>query len=150
MLAGFREALVDAGSGRARHTWRLGPVVSLENSFIKVTMVADLIGIAWLTSGRGPEGIAVTVVVVGHRTETGIRVAVTTSESDAWLHALLGREWTEHAYRLVETAQSSDSPPAATYRLFLDPQQNAIERPEGIIGGRYRLVNEPLGNAFGR
>ncbi|MEC3852049.1 hypothetical protein [Paenarthrobacter ureafaciens] len=141
-LAGFREAVVNAGDGRARHTWRLGPVPSMENGFIQVTIVADLMGVAWLTSGRGPDGMTVTVLVVGHRADTGIRVAVTVAESDAWLLALLDRKWNALAYRLVETAKGGHGPSAATYRLFLDQQQHAIARPDEIPEDGYRLMQD--------
>jgi hypothetical protein len=141
---GFREAVLNAGDGQTRHTWRFGPEASMCNNSLKVTIVADLIGIAWLTAGRGPEGVAVTVVVVGHRSQTGTRAVVSQTESDAWLRALLGRQWSALAYRLVESHKTGDGPPEATYRLFLNRQQHAIVKPAEVIGTGYRLMDDPL------
>lgn len=141
---GFRGAVVNAGDGQTRHTWRFGPEGSMENSSLKVTIVADLIGISWLTAGHGPEGMAVTVVVVAHRSQTGTRAVVTQTESDAWLRTLLGRQWSALAYRLVETPKTGDGPPEATYRLFLNRQQHAIVKPEEVTGTGYRLMDDPL------
>jgi hypothetical protein len=140
---GFRDAVLNAGDGQTRHTWRFGPEASMCNNSLKVTIVADLIGISWLTAGHGPEGVAVTVIVVAHRSQTGTRAALTQTESDAWLRALLGRQWSALAYRLVETHKTGDGPPEATYRLFLNRQQHAIVKPEEVTGTGYRLMNDP-------
>ncbi|WP_314324850.1 hypothetical protein [Paenarthrobacter ilicis] len=144
LLPEFRAALRETGNGRTRRTWRLGPVASIEDNSTQVTLVAGLMGLGWLlTSGQGPGGIAVTIVIAGHRKDTGIRAALTSSECTAWLHAILGLDWTRSIYRLDGITGASHGPAITTYRLFLDAQRQAMPRPQEIDDGFSRLLMEP-------
>jgi hypothetical protein len=125
-----------------RRSPRLGPVQSFEDTNTNLTIAAHTAELAWFTAHLVAPGICITVVIAGHRRETGIRAPLPLAECDTWVHAVLGPAWITHTYRADGTRSASGHLHLLTYRMFLDGQHNPISMPDEISDDGFRPLND--------
>ena len=114
----------DHRSGRRLH--RLGPVPSMEDATIKLTLVAEAVELGWFAPGPAPSGTCVTLSLAAHHEETGLHAEIPADECEAWVRALVGHAWMRFVYR-CECSAGPASASVDSYRLYLD----SFHRPAG-------------------
>src|SRR4051794_16172739 len=149
-LAGFREQLlgpeeillVRGESVPEQRFAGMGPVASLDNPRISITLAGEVADLGWTEEDPTADGVCLTVSVAGRDRVTGERVALSTGETDAWLQAFLGTERVGHAYRAGALRGGSGSLTTVYYRLFLDTEGNPIPKPEDYDDADLRRMGE--------
>lgn len=117
-------------TGRRLH--RMGPVPSLEDATIKLTLVAEVVELGWFTLGSAPTGTCVTLSLAAHHEETGLHADLSTEECEAWLRALVGNGWMRFVYR-CECSAGPASAKVVSYRLYLDSFQRPVSKPAEVL-----------------
>jgi hypothetical protein len=120
----------------------MGPVASLDNPGISITLAGEVADLGWTEEDPTADGVCLTVSVAGRDRATAERVAPPTGETDAWLLAFLGPEWFRHAYRAGTRSGGNGRLTTVYYRLFLDTEGNPIPKPEDYEDADLRRMDE--------
>ncbi|WP_422758974.1 hypothetical protein [Paenarthrobacter sp. C1] len=110
---------------------RFGPVRTLTDSKVDLTIVADTADLDWFAEDPSLVGQrCITISLAGHHRLMGNRTSLPSGESDAWVQAILGDGWTEHVYRAGTLSGVAGRVSTVYYRLFLDADSNPRVRPD--------------------
>ncbi|MDO5863447.1 MULTISPECIES: hypothetical protein [Paenarthrobacter] len=122
---------------------RFGPVRTLTDSKVDLTIVADTSDLDWFAEDPSLVGQrCITISIAGHHRLMGNRTSLPSGECDAWVQAILGLGWTEHVYRAGTVSGVAGRPSTVYYRLFLDAESNPRERPEKFKDKEMRPLRE--------
>ncbi|NKX55796.1 hypothetical protein [Arthrobacter mobilis] len=142
-LFGTQEHLVVRGESVPEQRFAgLGPVVSLEDPRIRMTLGGDVVDLGWTPEHPTAEGACVTVSIAGHDHVTGERAMLPAGECDAWLQAVIGADRTRHAYRAGTLSGVDGRLSTVYYRLFLDTEGNPIPKPDYFDDPDLRSMDE--------
>ncbi len=134
----------DANLYSAARPWRIsnpmakfGPVRSLTDRHAKLTFTADRAEMSYATDIPELTGFKITLSIAGHHRLMDSRVMLSMDETDAWLYAILGKEWADHSYHAgalsgVAVTGTTGLNKRATiyYYLYLSQDGKPIPRPE--------------------
>ena len=122
---------------------RFGPIRSLTDSKVDLTIVADTSDMDWFAGDPSlVRQRCVTVSLAGHHRLMGNRTSLLSGECDAWVQAILGVGWTENVYRAGTLSGVSGQLSTVYYRLFLDGESNPRERPESFKDKELRPLKD--------
>jgi hypothetical protein len=142
-LFGPEEILIVRGESVPEQRYAgLGPVVSLEDPMVMLTLNGEVADLGWTADDPTLSGACVAMSVAGHDRTTGMRVSLPTGECDAWLQAVLGAERVLHAYRTGTLSGVDGRVSTAYYRLFLGVDGNPMPRPDNFEDPELRRLNE--------
>ncbi|MCS3494529.1 hypothetical protein M2368_003561 [Arthrobacter sp. JUb119] len=131
-------ATVDAPSRRIPG---LGPVKSLWDPLVDLTLGSDISDLSWLTEGKVAEGTCLTLSIAGHHRVTGSRVPLPSGECDAWLWAIYP-QWASEAYRAGTLSGVDQRLTTVYYRVFFDAAGEPMQKPEHFTHPGLRPLNE--------
>jgi hypothetical protein len=149
-LAGFRRKVFGPEGNTGAHNQDdpdrsipgLGPVRSLEDRHVGLTVGADVAHLDWFTQTPGMEGSCVTMSIAGHHRVMGTRTSLPTEECDAWMQAVLGVAWSESAYRAGTLSGVAGRLSTVYYRLFLDEEGHPMPKPDSVQDRGLRPIDE--------
>jgi hypothetical protein len=151
-LQRFRRSLMDdANLYSAARPWdisnpmtKLGPLRSLTDRHANLTFTADRAEMAYASENPNLTGHKITLSIAGHHRMMNSRVMLSLDETDAWLYAILGKEWADHSYHAgALTGVSTGLNKRATiyYYLYLSQDGDPITRPDDGNDVPLTLVN---------
>lgn len=120
----------------------IGRIRSLEDKHVELTIVADAADLDWFAEDPALEGTCITVSMAGHHRLLGSRTSLPTGECDAWLRAILGAHWADHAYRAGTLSGVDGRLSTVYYRLFLDGDDCPMLRPDSYKERGLRKMSE--------
>ena len=106
----------------------LGPVRSLWDARVDLTLGADISDLSWLTEGEVAEGTCLTLSIAGHHRVAGGRVPLPSGECDAWLWAIFP-QWASGAYRAGTLSGVDHRLTTVYYRVFFDVASEPMSKP---------------------
>lgn len=125
----------------SRHIPSLGPVRSLYDARVDLTLGSDISDLAWLTEDTVAEGTCLTLSIAGHHRVTGARVPLPSGECDAWLRAIFP-QWAPAAYRAGTLSGVDQRLTTVYYRVFFDAAGEPMQKPEHFNHPGLRPLNE--------
>lgn len=119
----------------------LGPVMSLWDPWVNLTLASDISVLAWMTDGEVAEGTCLTLSIAGHHRVTGGRVSLPSGECDAWLWAIFP-QWAPAAYRAGTLSGVGQRLTTLYYRVFFDAAGEPMGKPERFTHPGLRPLSE--------
>ncbi len=119
----------------------LGPLKSLWDPRVNLTLGADISALEWMTEGVVVEGTCLTLSIAGHHRVTGSRVSLPSGECDAWLWAIFP-QWASEAYRAGTLSGVDQRLTTVYYRVFFDAAGEPMNKPERFTHPGLRPLSE--------
>lgn len=120
----------------------LGPVRSLWDKRINLTLGGDISDLDWMMEDASATGSCLTLSIAGHHRLTGGRASLPSGECDAWVQAIFDSEWMGHAYRAGTLSGVEGRLSTVYYRLFLDPKGEPMPKPRNFDHPGLRPMSE--------
>lgn len=120
----------------------LGPVRSLWDRHVNLTLSGDVSDLGWLMQDPSVTGTCVTVSIAGHHRLMGGRISLPSGECDAWIKAIFDPEWMDNAYRAGTLSGVDERLSTVYYRLFWDQDGNPMDKPVNFNHPKLRPMGE--------
>lgn len=120
----------------------LGPVRSLRDKHVDLTLGGDVADLSWLMEDPTVTGTCVTLSVAGHHRVMGGRASLPAGECDAWVQAIFDPGWMDHAHRAGTLSGVAGRLSTVYYRMFLDKDGKPMDRPVNFDHPGLRLMGQ--------
>ncbi|MFJ6419201.1 hypothetical protein [Paeniglutamicibacter sp. NPDC091659] len=120
----------------------LGPVRSLWDKHVDLTLGGDVSDLGWLMEDPSVAGTCVTISIAGHHRVMGGRTSLPSGECDAWVQAIFDPEWMDDAYRAGTLSGVDGRLSTVYYRLFLDEAGKTMDKPANFNSPELRKMSE--------